>query len=110
MREQARRASFPFPYCVDTDQRAAAAFGASCTPEFFLYDASWLLAYHGQYDDSRPAASSSDSPQVSGHSLLAAIDAVANRRYVDPEQSPSFGCSIKWRSGNEPDYLFALAD
>jgi peroxiredoxin len=102
MKAQASRAGFNFPYCIDKGQQAAKAFGASCTPEFFLYDLDWRLVYHGQYDDSRPG---NDIP-VSGVDLLTAIEAACTDDVVPAEQQASFGCSIKWRAGNEPGYAF----
>ncbi|GJD09729.1 hypothetical protein Gasu2_39620 [Galdieria sulphuraria] len=43
-----------FPYVFDETQQVAKAYGAVCTPEFFLFDRSLRLYYHGQLDDSRP--------------------------------------------------------
>lgn len=105
MRAQAKRAEFAFPYCLDATQQAAKAFGATCTPEFFLYDIDWRLVYHGQYDGSRPG---NDLP-VTGDDLLSAIAATCEDDVVSAEQSGSFGCSVKWRPGNEPSYVFALS-
>jgi hypothetical protein len=34
---------------------------------------------------------------VTGRDLRAAIDALLNGRTVDPKQTPSIGCNIKWR-------------
>lgn len=101
---QAARAGWTFPYCFDESQRAAKAFGASCTPEFFLYDADGRLAYHGQYDESRPA--SGGAAQIDGDDLLSAVAAVLANEPVSRTQAPAFGCSIKWRAGNEPSYMF----
>ena len=50
--DQARRASWTFPYLLDTDQTVGREFGAACTPDFFLYDARRELAYRGAFDDS----------------------------------------------------------
>jgi peroxiredoxin len=47
---------YPFPYVKDADQRVAAAYMASCTPDFFLFGADRQLFYHGQFDDSSPAS------------------------------------------------------
>jgi AhpC/TSA family len=102
---QARRAAFGFPYCLDMDQQAAKAFKASCTPEFFLYDSGWRLVYHGQYDASRPGS----QLEVTGADLISAVAAACDNDVVTVEQQPSFGCSIKWRAGNEPDYAFTNA-
>ncbi|TSE35526.1 thioredoxin family protein [Tepidimonas charontis] len=101
MRDDARRFGYTFPYCLDVDQSVAKAFGAACTPDFFLYDAQRRLVYRGQFDSCRPG---SDLP-VTGEDLAAAIDAVLEGRPVPGEQKPSLGCNIKWKPGNEPPYF-----
>jgi peroxiredoxin len=58
MAEQARTVGFDFPYLLDESQEVAKAYGAACTPDFFLFDRDGKLAYRGQYDDSRPATTS----------------------------------------------------
>jgi len=83
-----------FPYLFDETQEVAKAYGAACTPDFFLFDRSHRLVYRGQLDDSRPK---SDVP-VTGRDLRAALDAVLESRAVSAEQRPSIGCSIKWRA------------
>lgn len=102
---QAARTGISFPYCIDRDQQAAKAFKASCTPEFFVYDLDWRLVYHGQYDGSRPG----NNIPVSGTDLLTAVAAACSDDVVPAEQEASFGCSIKWRAGNEPEYAFTNA-
>lgn len=96
--EQARRAGFPFPYLVDESQEVAKAFRAACTPDFFLYDADRRLAYRGQLDGARPG---NDRP-IDGSDLRAALDLVLAGQPVPEPHSPSAGCNIKWRPGNEP--------
>jgi peroxiredoxin len=95
---EAKEAGYVFPYLFDEDQRAAKAYTAACTPDFFLFDGRRELAYRGQFDDSRPG----NGVPLTGADLRAAIDAVLEGREVDPNQRPSVGCSIKWRPGNEP--------
>ena len=98
MREEAEAHGFGFPYLFDQTQAVAKAYGAACTPDFFLFDADRALVYHGQLDDSRPG---NDVP-VTGRDLRAAIDAVlAGQRPATP-QKPSIGCNIKWKPGNQP--------
>lgn len=92
---------FAFPYLFDDDQSVAKMYKASCTPDFFLYDESRLLAYRGQLDSSRP---SNDEPN-DGADLRAAIDAVLRGEQPSAEQKPSIGCNIKWKPGNEPEYF-----
>jgi len=41
---------------------------------------------------------------LAGRDLRAALDAVLASRPVPPDQTPSMGCSIKWKPGNEPPY------
>ncbi len=91
--EQARRAGFNFPYLYDEDQGVARAYGAVCTPEFFLYDSQRKLAYHGQLDDSRPG----NGKPVTGADLRSAIAAVLAGGPVPEPQRPAVGCSIKWK-------------
>jgi len=101
MREQVKRAGFNFPYAYDATQQVAKSYTAACTPDFFLFDSDFKLAYRGQLDDSRPG---NDKP-VTGESLRAAIDQVVAGEPVPETQSPSIGCNIKWAPGNEPDYF-----
>jgi len=91
---------YVFPYLYDENQEAAKSYSASCTPDFFLFDSNGKLAYRGQMDGSRPG----NSVPVTGKDIRAAIDAVLEGREPLKEQTPSLGCNIKWKAGNEPDY------
>jgi peroxiredoxin len=95
---QAERAGFGFPYLYDESQEVAKAFGAACTPDLFLYDEARLLAYHGQFDDSRPH----NGVKPTGETLRAAVDLVLAGKPVPEPHAPSVGCSIKWKPGNVP--------
>ncbi|CAG9460484.1 unnamed protein product [Pedinophyceae sp. YPF-701] len=113
MAEEAQAHNFPFPYLYDGDtQEVAKAFRAACTPEFFLFDNASggpLLAYHGQFDSSRPSKYYDDSAPVTGEDLRAALDAVLAGEPVPSPQVPSIGCNIKWTPGNEPAWFGAGA-
>jgi hypothetical protein len=91
--EQAKLVGFTFPYLWDESQEVARAYGAACTPEFFLYDAERKLRYHGQLDDSRP----SNGKPVTGKDLRTAIEAVVASKPVAGAQKQAVGCGIKWR-------------
>lgn len=109
MRSQADRGvKFEFPYCIDESQEVTKAFHVACTPELFVYDQSGRLAYHGQFDSSRPSAGN-DTP-VTGDSLVVAVNCVMEGAVLSAPQLPSLGCSVKWRSGNEPEYVLAIPD
>jgi len=100
MGKEAKAAGYRFPYLFDESQEVAKAYGAACTPDFFLFDGERRLVYRGQMDGSRPG----NRVPVTGADLRAALDAVLDGRPVSPAQLPSVGCNIKWRPGNEPAY------
>lgn len=91
--EQAARAGWQFPYLIDETQQVGRAFGAACTPDFFLYDAEGRLAYRGAMDTSTPG----NGLPVTGDLLDNAISLVQAGRPVPEPHRPSLGCSIKWR-------------
>src|SRR4030095_9821663 len=85
---------YPFPYLVDESQAVAKAYGAVCTPEFFLFDGAKKLTYHGRFDDSTPG----NGKKVTGADLSRALDAILSGEPTLREQNPAMGCSIKWRN------------
>ncbi len=101
MRAEALDAGYPFPYLYDETQEVAAAYTAMCTPDFFLFGPDRTLVYRGRLDEARP----NQLVPVTGADLRAAIDAVLAGEPVPEEQYPSMGCSIKWKTGNEPAYF-----
>ncbi len=105
MAAEAREAGYTFPYLFDESQAVAKAYGAACTPDFFLFDGARKLVYRGQFDDSRPGSGIA----VTGRDLRAACDAVLAGKSPAAEQRPSIGCNIKWKSGNAPSYFGAHA-
>jgi peroxiredoxin len=89
-------------YLRDESQQVAAAYGAVCTPDPFLFERdgdSFRLVYHGRLDD---ATNPDDEPTE--REMKAIIDRLLAGEEIDDEFEPSRGCSIKWRDGNEPDY------
>ncbi len=103
MAEEVKSRGYTFPYLHDETQEVAKAYGAACTPDFFLFDKQRTLVYRGQLDDSRPG----NNLPVTGRDLRAALDAVLAGRPVPSPQKPSIGCNIKWKPGNEPAYFGA---
>jgi peroxiredoxin len=99
-KSMAQELGFAFPFCYDESQAVAKAYGATCTPDFFLFDRNRQLVYRGQLDDSRP----SNGLPVTGRDLRAALDALLAGQPVSQEQRASLGCNIKWKLGNEPVY------
>lgn len=92
MKELAASEKWRFPFLFDETQDVARAFGAACTPDFFLYDAAGALVWRGRMDASRPGSGVSST----GAELRAASEALIDGRPVPTEQLPSLGCGIKW--------------
>ena len=90
--EQAKELGTAYTYLYDETQETAKAFDATCTPDFFLFDAGLKLVYRGQFDESRPG----NNVPVTGGDLRAAMDALIAGQPVNSEQKPSVGCNIKW--------------
>jgi peroxiredoxin len=101
MAAEAQEAGYGFPYLFDEMQDVAKAYGAACTPDFFVFDRERRLFYRGQMDASRPG----NSVPVTGVDLRAALDAALAGRPAPAQQRPSLGCNIKWKPGNEPGYF-----
>jgi peroxiredoxin len=93
LKAMASEEGFTFPVLFDETQDVARAYRAICTPEFYLFDAKRLLVYRGQLDESRPNRGMAD-----GKDLRAAIEAVLAGLPVNPDQTPSTGCGIKWKN------------
>ena len=104
MKDEAETVGYTFPYCFDATQEVAKAYQAACTPDFFLFDGTLRLAYRGQFDASRPG----NGILPTGEDLRAAADAVLAGLEPAPDQTPSVGCNIKWKPGNQPAWLTQL--
>ena len=78
-----------FTIVKDPDNVVADYFGASFTPEVYLFDKDWTLRYHGRIDDSRNAAN------ITSQDARAAMDAVQTGKAVPVAETKAFGCTIK---------------
>ncbi len=87
--------SFGFPYLYDETQAVAKAYGAVCTPDFFLFDKNLACVYRGRLDSATPG----NGEPVTGADLRAALDALLEAKPVGETQKPSMGCNIKWKVG-----------
>ncbi len=91
MKERAKEKGFEFPYVVDATSEVARAFGASKTPEVFLFDKDLKLAYYGSID--------SDQNDEKGAEpyLTKALGAMAEGKAIETPTTKAFGCGIKFR-------------
>lgn len=93
---RAKDLAFKFPYVVDATSDLARAFGATRTPEAYLFDAGGKLVYHGAVDDNAKEAKSVENPW-----LQQAVTAVAAGKAVATTETKAFGCGIKLRAKAE---------
>lgn len=92
MQRRAKERGFEFPYVVDATSEVAAAFGATRTPEVFLFDRAGRLVYHGAIDDN-----AKEPQKVEAHYLRDALEAVLAGRPVPMKETKALGCTIKLR-------------
>jgi len=92
MKVFAKDHGFTFPYVIDETQEVARAYRAQCTPDFFGFNAKDELQYRGRLDAGRPGFMPRGRRE-----LLEAMTQVAQTGKGPLEQTPSMGCSIKWR-------------
>jgi peroxiredoxin len=93
MKRWAEEKSFPFPYLHDASQVVARAYDAVCTPDFFGYNADLELQYRGRLDESGRNPGGPDARRE----LFEAMRQVAETGRGPDRQTPSMGCSIKWK-------------
>jgi len=81
-----------YPYAQDETQQTAVAYGAVCTPHFFVLDTKLSVAYEGRLDDNWK-----DPTAAQHHDLRDAITAVLAGHPVPAPTTNPMGCSIKWK-------------
>lgn len=90
MKEYGSEQSYNWPYVVDQNSAMANAFGATRTPECFLFNADGKLAYHGAIDDNQ-----NGPDEVTRKHLVIAMDEMLAGKDVSVKNTRSVGCSIK---------------
>lgn len=93
MVKRARDRGFNFPYLRDEDQSVADAFGATHTPQFFVFDKARKLCYSGKMDDNWK-----EPEGVKEAYLKVALDSLIAGEKVKVPETYSIGCTIKRKS------------
>jgi peroxiredoxin len=91
MKEFAKERHMQFPYLLDETQEVAKAYGATCTPDPFLFDKEQQLVFHGRIDDALEPGD-----QAQENTMDENIAKLVSGGEVPDELKPSMGCSIKW--------------
>ncbi len=92
MQHRAKSQQYPFPYLFDETQDVARQYGATRTPEIFLFDERRVLRYHGAPDDNYE-----DPGAVRQPYLRNAIEALLAGKVPPMAETKPVGCTIKWR-------------
>ena len=92
MKDRAQIKGFNFPYLRDDSQTVAKAYGATHTPEIFLFDNERKLAFHGKIDDNWQ-----DQKSVKSKYLRNAIDELLAGKQISVPETFTIGCTIKWK-------------
>ena len=90
MKDYAKAQGYNWFYAVDKNNELADAFGASRTPECFLFNKDSKLVYHGAIDDNPQ-----DATAVTKQHLKEAITEMAAGKEVTVKETRSIGCGIK---------------
>jgi len=93
MKDFAEAYGMEFPYLVDANGDLAKAYGATCTPDPFLFDADQRLVFHGRISD---ALEPGDTP--SEHTMKENIEKLLRGEEIEKWFNPSLGCSIKFKN------------
>ena len=94
MIEFAKKNQFDFPYLVDETQEIARTYDAVCTPDFFGYNKKLELQYRGRLRELKNLV-----PVRDGESdLFKAMKQISENGKGPEQQTPSAGCSIKWKN------------
>lgn len=92
MKAMAAERGIAFDYLVDETQEVARRYGATCTPDPFLFDSSMRLVFHGRIDDAMKPEDTAAEKVMAGK-----VSAMLEGRPLGADFDPSIGCSIKWR-------------
>lgn len=84
--------NFNFPYLRDETQEVAKSYGATHTPQIFLFDENRKLRYEGKIDDNWQ-----EPEKVKSKYLRDAILEVLDGKEVSVPETFSIGCTIKWK-------------
>ena len=91
MKEFAKERGIEFAYVLDANQAVAKEYGATCTPDPFLFDGNLKLFFQGKIND---AMQPEDSVSVATMENI--IEKHLRGETIDPWFDPSLGCSIKF--------------
>ena len=90
MKQFVEERNINFIYLRDESQETAKAYGATCTPDPFLFDGNLNLIFHSRLDDKH-------GEEGGKHEMHEAIGEFLEKGSISMQEQPSQGCSIKWK-------------
>ena len=93
MKAFAKERGMEFPYLLDEDGTVARQYGATCTPDPYLFDGDHKLVFHGRIVDALEP-----QEQVHEHTMRENMQKLIGGETIEPWFNPSLGCSIKFKS------------
>lgn len=91
MQARAESSGYDFYYALDEQAKLAEAFGATRTPDIFLFDSDLELVYTGAIDDNAKSAEDVEQPYLKN-----AIENLVAGDAINPKTTKALGCTIKW--------------
>jgi peroxiredoxin len=99
MVERMRKHGFPWVYLHDATQEVARAYGALCTPHFYMFDSARRLIYCGRGVDSPR-----DTSRMTTNNLARALGEHLDGGSISVPLTNPIGCNIKW-DGKPPHWM-----
>ncbi len=92
MKKTAQEKGIKFDYLVDDSQEIAKKYGATCTPDPFLFNKERKLVFHGRIDNAmNPEDTATEKTMINN------IEKLLIGEKIEKDFDPSIGCSIKWK-------------
>lgn len=92
MIKRSKEKNFNFLYLRDDKQDIAKLFGATHTPQVFVFNSEKKLVYEGKIDDNWQ-----NPNEVKYHYLRLALDECLSNKQIQFPETFSIGCTIKWK-------------
>jgi|SRR3989338_7215832 len=91
MKKFAAERGIKFSYLFDENQKVARNYGATCTPDPFLFGREGKLVFHGRINDAMEPGD-----PITEKTMADNIEKLLTGRKIENDFQPSIGCSIKW--------------
>lgn len=90
MQARAKEKGYSFPYLFDESQQVAKAYGATFTPEFFVFDRDRKLVYTGAFDDK------ADPKLATKRYVEDAVEAALRGEKPAVAETVAIGCLVRY--------------